>query len=185
MSAKTRASSSAQSSTSDELTEADWGVIYADQLPRVYNFFRFRLGDDLLAEELTARTFEKAWRGRKHYRRDRGAFSTWLFTVARNVAIDFYRERHHEQVLSLEGLNPQDAGYTSEIVIQRRIDLARLHTLLGALPPRERELIELKYGAELTNRAVAQLTGLTESNVGTLLHRAVQHLRNAWEERPA
>lgn len=185
MSAKSRTSSIAQSSTPDELTEADWEAIYADQLPRVYNFFRFRLGDDLLAEELTTRTFEKAWRGRKRYRRDRGAFSTWLFTVARNVAIDFYRERRSEQVLSLEYLNPQDAGYTSEMIIQRRSDLARLYTLLSELPPRERELIELKYGAELTNRAVAQLTGLTESNVGTLLHRAVQRLRKAWEERPA
>lgn len=182
MGAKIRAASIAKPAIPVELAEADWEVVYADQLPRVYNFFRFKLGDDLLAEELTAKTFEKAWRGRKRYRRDRGAVSTWLFAVARNVAIDFYRERRREQDLSLECLNAQDSSHTSDVVVQRRIDLARLSTLLDQLPPRERELIELKYGAELTNRAAAQLTGLSESNVGTLLHRAVRRLRQAWGE---
>ncbi len=185
MRAKMRTSLIRKPATHDELTAADWEVVYAEQMPRVYNYFRFRLADDALAEELTARTFEKAWRGRKRYRRDRGAFSTWLFTVARNIAIDFYRERRNEPILSLDTLDAQDAGYSAEAIIQRRTDLARLNTLLDQLPLRDRELIELKFGAELTNRAIAQLIGLTESNVGTLLHRAMQRLRNTWEERSA
>ena len=48
------------------------------------------------------------------------------------------------------------------------------------LPPREQELVALKYGAEATNRAIAELTGLSESNVGTILHRVVQALRRDW-----
>ena len=54
--------------------------------------------------------------------------------------------------------------------------------LLAALPDRERELVALKYGAGLTNRAIARLTGLTESNVGTILHRAIVALRADWKE---
>jgi hypothetical protein len=49
----------------------DWDAVYAQQLPRVYNFLRYRTGDEALAEELTARTFEKAWRKRHRYRRAR------------------------------------------------------------------------------------------------------------------
>jgi RNA polymerase sigma-70 factor (ECF subfamily) len=50
------------------------------------------------------------------------------------------------------------------------------------LPERERELLSLKYGAGLTNRAIARLTGLSESNVGTLLHRTIAGLRTEWDE---
>jgi RNA polymerase sigma-70 factor (ECF subfamily) len=64
----------------------------------------------------------------------------------------------------------------------RRAELRRLRTLLAGLPPRERELIALKYGAGTTNRAIATLTGLSESNVGTILHRTVAALRDAWDE---
>src|SRR5512136_265216 len=71
--------------------ESDWDALYAEQLPRVYNFFRYRVGDGPDAEDLTAVTFEKAWRARHRYRRDLGAFSTWLLTIARNVANDSYR----------------------------------------------------------------------------------------------
>ena len=71
--------------------EGDWQAIYEEQLPRVFNFFRYRLRieDDETAQDLTATTFEKAWRARNQYQRDLAAFSTWLFTIARNTANDY------------------------------------------------------------------------------------------------
>jgi RNA polymerase sigma-70 factor (ECF subfamily) len=159
----------------------DWAAVYAEQLPRVYNYFRFKVGHGPLAEDLTAQTFERAWRGRARYRHDLGAFSTWLFTIARNVAISHFR-RGEGRDLPLERFVARSAGATLEEAFQRRSDLARLRLLLAELPERDRELIELKYGADLTNRAIAKLTGLSESNVGTILHRVVRRLRAAWEE---
>ena len=73
--------------------EIGWDAVYAEQLPRVFNFFRYRCANLADAEDLTSITFEKAWRGRDRYRRDKGAFSTWLFTIARNAAVDHYRAR--------------------------------------------------------------------------------------------
>ena len=75
------------------VSEADFEALYHEHLPRIYNYFRYRLGDGPLAEDLTAATFEKAWRNRARYRRDLAAFSTWLFTIARRVAVDHYRRR--------------------------------------------------------------------------------------------
>ena len=164
----------------------DWAAVYREQLPRVYNFFRYRLGDDQAAEDLTATTFEKAWRGRARYRRDLGAFEAWLFGIARRVAADHLRRRRH--AVSLDDMpdaadsDPADPHPLAEMV-QRQADLARLGVLLAQLPPRERELIALKYGGEMTNRAIAAVTGLSESNVGTILHRTVGKLRAAWEEQ--
>lgn len=159
-------------------TEADWDALYREQLPRVYNFFRYRVGDGPEAEDLTAITFEKAWRARGRYRRDLGAFSTWLFAIARNTATDHFRRRR--DVRPLEEAREVAAGEGPEDVAARRSDLERLARLLAKLPAGERELIALKYGAELTNRAIAALTGLSESNVGTRLHRTVRALRAEW-----
>src|ERR1044072_1899656 len=72
--------------------QLDFEADYRTELPRVYNFFRYRLGDDQTAEDLTAETFEKAWRHRGRYRDDLASFSTWLFTIARRVATDHFRK---------------------------------------------------------------------------------------------
>jgi RNA polymerase sigma-70 factor (ECF subfamily) len=158
--------------------EPNWEAVYAEQLPRVYNFFRYRLSNDAHAEDLTSRTFEKAWAARARYRRDVAGFSTWLISIARNVATDHLRARRPH--LPLEAAEDVAARSTPHDDAAHESDLARLGALLRRLPQREQELVALKYGAEATNRAIAEITGLSESNVGTILHRVVQALRRDW-----
>jgi len=158
---------------------AEWDTIYAEQLPRVYNFFRYRVGDGPVAEDLTSATFEKAWRSRGRYRRDLAGFGTWLFVIARRVAIDHYRTARRHAPLEAAAAVP--GGPTPEEIAERRSDAERLAGLLGRLSEEDRELIALKYGAGLTNRAIARLTGIGESNVGTRLHRRIQELRARWD----
>jgi RNA polymerase sigma-70 factor (ECF subfamily) len=159
--------------------EPDWDAVYAEQLPRVYNFFRYRFGPSADAEDLTARTFEKAWRARHRYRRDLAGFATWLFSIARNVAADHVRARRPWLPLeaaaevAARGGSPEDAAMAGS-------DAHRLSALLATLGERERELLAMKYGAEMTNRDIAAATGLSESNVGTIVHRAVATLRERW-----
>jgi RNA polymerase sigma-70 factor (ECF subfamily) len=160
--------------------EVDWDGVYAEHLPRVHSFFRYRVGPGPEAEDLTARTFEKAWVARDRYRRDLGAFGPWLMTIARRVAIDHLRARKVH--LPLEEAMAVEAGPTPESLAERGSDAARLAARLAELPERERELVSLKYGAEMTNRAIARLMGLTESNVGTILHRTVEKLREGWDD---
>lgn len=158
--------------------DPDWDAIYAEQLPRVYNFFRYRLGDRPDVEDLTALTFEKAWRARHRYRRDIAAFTTWLLTIARNVAVDHFRStRPHAPLDEAADIATRE---TPEDVAAARSDAARLVALMAKLPDRERELVALKYGAGMNNREIARLTGLSESNVGTIVHRTVQALRADW-----
>jgi RNA polymerase sigma-70 factor (ECF subfamily) len=167
----------------DPARDADWDALYADQLPRVYNYFRYRVGDGAVAEDLTSHTFEKAWAARHRYRRDLAAFSTWLMTIARNVATDHYRRRRDHA--PLEAADHVAGGDEPHQLAERREDFERLWSLLHQLPDRDRELVSLKYGADLTNRAIAKHMHLTETNVGTLLHRAVQKLRAGWDREGA
>jgi RNA polymerase sigma-70 factor (ECF subfamily) len=165
-----------------ERAEPDWDVVYAEQLPRVLDFFRYRFGSRAEAEDLASLTFEKAWRARDRYRSDRASVATWLLAIARNVAIDRFRSaawRHHAP---LEAAGELAGGDTPEQHAERRSDAERLARLLDTLPERERELVSLKYGAGLTNRDIARVTGLTETNVGSILHRTVKALRARWDE---
>ena len=153
----------------------DFEALYGTELPRVYNFFRYRLGDDQAAEDLTAETFEKAWKHRERYRRDLASFSTWLFIIARRVATDHFRKRRPTVPLeeATQLANPQ----TLEEEAQERAEFAHLSAILARLAERERELVAFKYGAGLTNRAIARISGLSESNVSTILHRLTRQLR--------
>jgi RNA polymerase sigma-70 factor (ECF subfamily) len=159
--------------------EPDWDQVYAEQLPRVLNFFRYRIDQTADVEDLTARTFEKAWRARHRYRRDLAGFSTWLLTIARNVAIDHLRARQRYEPLEAAAAVPSP-DQTPEQQAVHESEAQRLTALLATLEPRQRELIAMKYGADMTNRAIAHATGLSESNVGTILHRAVEALRGRW-----
>jgi RNA polymerase sigma-70 factor (ECF subfamily) len=160
-------------------SEVNWDALYTRELPRVYNFFRYRVGDGAVAEDLTSTTFEKAWRARARYSRDAAAFSTWLFTIARNVATDHFRQRRAEVPLEEAAAESSLADSPEQSAI-RRADFERLSALLAGLSARERELLALKYGSGLTNREIARVTGLSESNVGTILHRTVAALRIRW-----
>lgn len=158
--------------------DADWNAVYRQELPRVYNYFRYRLGDNTLAEDLTATTFEKAWRARNKYRRDLAAFSTWLLTIARNVATDHLRT--HRASVSFDALAEQPAPDSPHEAYAQQAELERLGALLRQLNEHERELVALKYGAELNNREIAKHLGMSESNVGTTLYRVVGKLRDRW-----
>ena len=74
----------------------DWDATYREEMPRVFNYFRYRGFERVTAEDLTSATFEKAWRARDRYRRDRAKVATWLLAIARNVAIDHFRRSRPE-----------------------------------------------------------------------------------------
>src|SRR6185437_14585511 len=151
-------------------TEPDWNAVFTEQLPRVYNYFCYRLDNEADIQELTSRTFEKAWRARHRYRRELAGFATWLLRIAHNVGVDHLRLAR--EYAPVEG--------APEIEHERASDVARLRALIPTLPMREQELLALKYGAGANNREIASVTGLSESNVGTILHRTVQLLRDRW-----
>ena len=163
-------------------TAVDFEALYQEELSRVYNFFRYRVGDGQIAEDLTAETFEKAWRNREKYRDDLASFSTWLFTLARRIGTDYYRK--HRPTIPLDVAARIPDPQIVEDIAQQRADFNRLSFLLARLAERERELVALKYGAGLTNRAITRITGLSESNVSTILHRVAQQLRAQWENEP-
>lgn len=160
----------------DHSAETDWNQAYEEVLPRVYNYFRYRFFNNDLAEELTAITLSRAWQSRDRYKKDVAKFSTWVLGIARHIALDEYRRRNVDE-FSLDDFEHVQSSHYVEANVQTKQNMDALKQVLLELSATEQELIGLKYGAGLTNRAIAKLTDLSESNVGTSLHRTVKKIR--------
>ena len=158
--------------------------LYDYYMPKVFRYISYQVGNMDLAEDLTSAVFEKALTRLDSYRSNKAAFSTWLMTIARNTIIDHYRLKSRKITISTEEVfEPASEEISPEEKIIRKEELEMLDTYLRELSQQEREIISLKFGAELSNRQIAKMLGLSESNVGTKLYRAICKLRDKFKER--
>jgi RNA polymerase sigma-70 factor (ECF subfamily) len=160
--------------------------IYDEHVWRVYAFFAYRLGDRQDAEDLTQATFERALKARSRYDARRGSPLTWLLAIAQNLLVDHYRRRHTSATVPLDTEQLEHSGSgvapADELSLGLEPDLAAALALLG---DREREIVALRYGADLTGPEIAELKGLTLANVQQILSRSLRRLRAEIEERRA
>ena len=156
--------------------------LYEEYMPKVFRYVSYRIRSRSAAEDLTSTVFEKALTGYGRYRADKAAFSTWIFTIARNTVIDYFRV--HRQAQSLEAEDapdiPDGRDSPEEDAIKAE-ELRALRHCLEQLSGPEREIVSLKFAGEITNRAIARQVGLTESNVAVIVFRAVRKLRECVE----
>jgi RNA polymerase sigma-70 factor (ECF subfamily) len=108
----------------------------------------------------------------------------WLFTVTRHRALDVLRKNRRIVPLNLPDERPcTDPG--PDAALASRDTEQSLLRLLDALPPNQREVIRLKFQNDLSYREIAEVTQLTETNVGFLLHTGLKKLRTLLAERSA
>ena len=150
--------------------------LYRGHTEAVFNYCLFRVSDRVVAEDLTADIFERAWQARRRYNPERGTFSTWLFTIARRQVIDWQRPQARRPLLRLSHHQPA-AEPSLEAKFAESEQQAHLRRLVRQLPPPDQELIALKFGAGMTNRDIAALLDKSESAVGSAIHRLMQKLR--------
>ena len=157
---------------------AAFEVIYDFYFARVYNYVRYRVWDGQLADDLTSEIFETVLNKLPTYQSDRGAFSAWLFAIARNAVNYHLRRQKIRQWLSLDQFhNRADTKPAPDELIIKSETQADLLWVVCQLSQREREIIALKFASGLTNRTISKMTGLKENHVAVILHRAVQRIR--------
>jgi RNA polymerase sigma-70 factor (ECF subfamily) len=141
----------------------------------VHGYLISLLGDRSAAEDLTALAFERLYRARSRLDPRRGSPRAWLFSIARNAALDELRQRRRRSSYDLgEDLADDRVGGDALEDAERR---ATVLDALASLPLRERELVLLKFHGQLSNAELARALGISESNAGTRLHRALTRLR--------
>jgi len=153
--------------------------LYRSSRDDIYAYAAGLLRDPAAAEEVTAIAFERAYRKRARFDAGRGEPRAWLFGIARNAALDELRRRSRQAELTAEPADDAPAADESAEQRERRLSVA---AAIAGLAGEERELVALKFFAGLTNAEIATVLGISESNVGTRLHRVLGKLREACDD---
>lgn len=159
--------------------EVAFNQAYEDYYGKLFAFTYSRTRDAELAKDIVASVFERAY-VKGHEVREPAAYGAWLFMIAKNLIAGHYRragrefnhlERAGEELRFAEPpMGPEDSLLRNERV-------GRLVHFVRELPERDRELISLKFDAELSNTEIAQILGLTALNVRVAIFRALRRLR--------
>ena len=157
----------------NEQPKLAFDALYRDTVRDLYAYVMTIVRDRQSAEDVTHTAYERAYRKQSGYRERRGSQRAWLFGIARNAALDELRRR--KRTASLIDEIPDDTSPAVEDAVLRTV----VRSALAGLDGRDRELIALKFYAGLSNREIADVLGISESNAGTTLHRALKRLREA------
>lgn len=162
---------------------AAFAKLFDRYFPMVHKYALYRVGDLTTADDVTSEVFEALLTALPRYKPDKAPFGAWIFGIARHAVNDHHRNRKNKcevpsevmDQLIANDLQPEEASLNIEAE-------HRLLTALNQLSSREKEVISLKFAANLTNRQIARLTTLGESHVGVILYRSMQRMRQLLNE---
>jgi RNA polymerase sigma factor (sigma-70 family) len=156
--------------------------MYVEHRDGLFAFLVYRTGNRALAEDLLGDVFERALRARARFDPRRGSQTTWLYAIALNRLRDHHRraqvKRSALQRFMVEepvGIDPPDEGVA---------DRDRVVQLLAILSQQDREIVALRFGADLTTSQIAKVTNQRPATVEGRLYRALRRLRDALEPEP-
>lgn len=169
-------------SLASEGDSAAFGVLYEKYIDQIYNYIYYRTsnGDD--AEDLCSRVFIRALKHIERYE-DRGyPFSAWLYRIAHNLVVNWYRDRERADEVSLADQYPPPTMEGSvEDRIEQRDEKDQLLDVLHGLPDDRKELLILKHVEGLTNLEIGQIMDRTEGAIKALYHRTLESLRDDYD----
>jgi RNA polymerase sigma-70 factor, ECF subfamily len=149
----------------------------APLIRRVYAYVAYRIGDGLEAEDVASEVFERALKYRASYDSSRGEPIAWLLGIARHCL--------HDRAVSAKrdaSLDEWD-GVSAQDVEREAVQHVTLTAALKGLDERERDLIALRYGADLTARQIGTILGIKTNAVEVALHRVLGHMRGILDDR--
>jgi RNA polymerase sigma factor (sigma-70 family) len=161
---------------SREPLTADFEALYRATVDDLFAYVATLMRDRAAAEDVVAAAFERAYRRRGSYDVRRGSRRQWLFGIARHAALDELRRRRRVAALTSD---PAGDEPRLDEAIADPVRRATVRAALAGLDARDRELVALKFFAGLDNAEIAGVLGISPSNAGTRLHRAVHRLREA------
>ena len=157
-----------------------FGVLYEIHLRRIYRFLFFQINDEQEAEDLTEQTFIKAWEKLKSFRiKKGGTFSAWLFKIAKNLMLDFFRKKRDVSLLDV----PEPKTFDN---VEEKIYLdeksRQLKRAIDKLPITLRQAVILRYFEELPYEQIAKALGKRKGAVRVIVFRALKALRKELQE---
>jgi RNA polymerase sigma-70 factor (ECF subfamily) len=151
-----------------------WTQLYEHYAPAIYRYIYFRVDDAQLAEDLQADVFVRMLEGFHRYEERGWPLSAWLYRIAHDRTIDALRRRRYRQHLPLEAWT--ECGDGPEQSIDVRLACEALRGKLNELTDEQRQVLQMRFLADLPIQTVAQRLGRTEGSVKALQHRGLNTL---------
>ncbi|GAB6174405.1 sigma-70 family RNA polymerase sigma factor [Paradesulfitobacterium aromaticivorans] len=154
---------------------------------RVYNYIRCRVQKPDIADDLTSKVFERVLVKLSTYHPELGQFAGWLWSIVRNTVADYFRQQKRHPSINLDAIREIGCSTAdpADRVIERETQ-AELLEAIKSLSQREQDLLGLKYWACLSNKQIAVIAGLNETNVAVIIYRATRRLAERlapWREK--
>lgn len=153
-----------------------FGDLYMLHLDKIYRYIFYKVGNEREAEDLTEQVFLNAWEAIEGYRHRGYPFSSWLYRIAHNVVIDYYRTGKEEEPLDAAVFTLADENLKPEELLAQRVEVTRLREAIAQLPEKKQELILLRFVEGLSHAEVAQILGKSEGSCRVMQHRALSAL---------
>ena len=157
-----------------------FAALYERYYPRVYRYVYHRVGSVVDAEDISALVFMKTLEGLSGYRSRGNSFAPWLFRITRNAVVDHYRKsRNHSDISDLDHHSPH-GDPVSHVLGNESVEELRL--LVSHLSSEQREVILLRYAADLSFPEIAAILGKNEPAIRMLLHRGLRKLKTVMND---
>ncbi len=154
----------------------DFDPLYLLHVDAVYRYLHRRTLSKEVSEDLTSTVFLKALESIRSFDPQKGVFRAWLYRIARNALIDFYRS-HAQKTVSIENVWDVASEDVTSLSAERSIDAAKLHEAMKILTPDQREIVMLRVWEGLSYAEIAEITGKSEGNAKVIFSRAIAGLR--------
>ncbi len=152
-----------------------FGQLYDRFVDKIYKYIYYRVNSRTEAEDLTAHVFLKSWEAIGHYQWTDRPFGAWLYRIAHNVVVDYFRT--HRDIASLDDPSaPEHIGSDFQDVIDHQMTADTLRIALSRLTHDQQEVIILKFLEGYSTAEIAEILDKQEGAVRTLQHRALTRL---------
>ena len=156
--------------------------VFKEQFSLIYNYIYYHIGNAMDTEDLTADVFVRAYKYWESYSPGKGSRGAWLGGIAKNMVKTYFKERSKKpQIIGLSELICADSDTEGEYLYKE--ELHQMFEIINTLPERQREILTMKYLLHLTNRDIAKIMGMSESNVGVTLHRTIKTIQNNYKTK--
>jgi len=156
-------------------------ILYETHVDAIFEYVRYRVDSQSTADDLTSEVFLRMVRGLAGYHNQGVPFRAWLFRIAANLVVDYYRQHKESHDISLLDNHESDDVDPFDRLVQSE-DQLRLHRAIRALPEGYQNLLLLRFVENLSHTEIAKIMNKSAESLRSMQHRALKALAGQFEE---